>query len=554
MKHFRNLLTMSLALLAFASCSKDEAGSDPGYVSSGEPTYASFSFKVGGTSDTRASMGEENADENASAVKNITLLIFEGNDLGGRLEVNRFIDGGATATTVQATSGVKRIYVIANAGDATTGISGKLRALTEGSSTLQDFYSLMTDGEGNDADMGDEFKALHADGAMLMSNVADLSAKKTLQPGITKEQSESAGTSTAENFNNFTFTVSRAVAKGSVKIQLKGNQLATEDGFTLSSTATVVVRNLNRSTYFVQQYMNHNVDVSATDHASDGALRPVVPFYNKFDGLPADKLVEEATFAPYYFKYAFSDGKAATMAAAGGTATASKAVYFSPNSNNLSLRGNTSYFGIRTQITNILADKIAKKMNYSVDGVVKITSEPADANYDGTQGFYCIREIPADVLPKLGAPVRKVFTTQEGALEAMYVILTYSASVNLSTQGFTNTGDFSLQEFVAAVKAGTTLNAIDMQLIDRFIGHYENGYCYYRLNIYETAKPSDTKRHLIRRNHSYAATITSFKSLGDPTEGDLDKEPEKPVDADATYVTATISIAPWHNVNMSDDL
>lgn len=252
-------------------------------------------------------------------------------------------------------------------------------------------------------------------------------------------------------------------------------------------------------------------------------------------------------------------------ASGSGVATSGNSVYISENSNKRQVRGNTTYFGITTQVASIPKEQIAASISYDMD-LSKVTSTAASANFDNTNGkqsFWYVREIPADVAGMLVAPVRKVFTTQSVAFEAVNIIFKNAKqpSIVLTTEGFTD-GKYTASQLMASYNKTvnsqgdgtvTPLNKEDVAVVDKYIGYYKNGLSYYRLNLYE-ATTDATRRHLVRRNHFYNATVTSFSTIGAPTEEDLDKDPETPVDADVTNVTAIIEVAPWHNVKMEDDL
>lgn len=576
MRQAKSIFLTALAALAFAACNKEEAvgTGSPGEVPAGEETYVSFNFKVeGNKTNTRAGMITEKTDQEEKAVAKGRILIFD--DVSGALLNNEVFDvtGGRT---IKTTSGSRRIYIITgtdNTGGDKAQIDARLATLktTAPASTLADFYALMTDGkyEGTaeaDIDMGDGFQELPIASKFVMSNVADINAVKTLQPGISKEESDGQGaTGQDPTVNRFEFNVLRAVAKANLKVEMnKGTGLQTADEvFNLKADATYGLRNLNRSTLYVQQFINDRQTVNVNDHSSETGLQPHAAFFNVFDG--SVDLTDLATYQPYYFRgYPIKgDGSVSiTMKASGqGAATAGDAIYISENSNQRPVRGNTTYFGITTQVASIDKDNIAKSIQFN-GSVTQIQSTPSEVDYDNTggdQSFWYIREIPAELDKLLATPVRRVFTDASVAFEAVAIILKYTP-IALTTTGFT-TGDYTTvalmnayDEAVNPQGGGTTpLNAHDVAVIDKYLGYYKNGYSYYRLNLYETTTEQN-RRHLVRRNHFYNANVTSFATIGAPTEEDLDKDPDTPVDADVTNVTAIIKVADWHNIAMEDDL
>lgn len=587
MKQVKSIFLTALAALALAACSNNEevdTGGPDSPVPTGKETYVSFSFKVeGSTANTRTAdtpiEGKTDAEE--QKVADGRILIFD-EVSGALLNNHEFKVAEGATSTIKTTSGNRRIYIITgtdNTNNDKAQISSKLAALqtTAPAATLAQFYALMTDEKytGNltdDPGMGAGFKELPIVNKFVMSNVADITAIKTLHADISKEESQSSGSTTADpNVNRFVFKVQRAVAKANLKVEMnKGTGLQTADGiFTLKENATYGLRNLNRSTLYVQQFINDRQTVNDGDHKSETGLQPHAAFFNVFDATTDDDMKKPETYLPYYYRgYPINgDGSIAiTMKASGsGVATSGNSVYISENSNKRQVRGNTTYFGITTQVASIPKEQIAASISYDMD-LSKVTSTAASANFDNTNGkqsFWYVREIPADVAGMLVAPVRKVFTTQSVAFEAVNIIFKNAKqpSIVLTTEGFTD-GKYTASQLMASYNKTvnsqgdgtvTPLNKEDVAVVDKYIGYYKNGLSYYRLNLYE-ATTDATRRHLVRRNHFYNATVTSFSTIGAPTEEDLDKDPETPVDADVTNVTAIIEVAPWHNVKMEDDL
>lgn len=584
MKQVKSIFLTALAALALAACNNNETvdtGGPDSPVPTGKETYVSFSFKVeGSTANTRTAdtpiEGKTDAEE--QKVADGRILIFD-EVSGALLNNHEFKVAEGATSTIKTTSGNRRIYIITgtdNTGNDKAQINGKLAALqtTAPASTLAQFYDLMTDGKytGNltdDPGMGAGFKELPIASKFVMSNVADITAIKTLHAGISKEESQSSGSTTADpNVNRFVFKVQRAVAKANLKVEMnKGTGLQTADGiFTLKENATYGLRNLNRGTLYVQQYINDRQTVNDGDHSSETGLQPHAAFFNVFDETTDADMKKLDTYLPYYYRgYPINGTNSIGIvmkANGGGAATPGNSVYISENSNKRPVRGNTTYFGITTQVASIPKDQIAASIKYDMD-LSKITSTPAGADFDNTDGkqsFWYVREIPANVAGMLAAPVRKVFTAQSVAFEAVTIIFK-NAPVALTTDGFTD-GTYTATDLMASYNQAvnpqesssvTPLKKEDVAAVDKYIGYYKNGLSYYRLNLYETTNEA-TRRHLVRRNHFYNATVTSFSTIGDPTEEDLDKDPETPVDADVTNVTAIIEVAPWHNVTMEDDL
>lgn len=564
MTKVRSLLVASLLLPLLAACSKEEVtdaeSGVPEPVPSGVNTYASFTFNVD-AANTRAGMTGEVGDE--STVKDITLLIFDGETTDGEL-LNRETATTSQSMTIATTSGTRRMFVIANS-EANAQMKAELAALkvrADGvtATKLSEFYQLMTDPSGGttpnpDTDMGEGFKNLMLNSALVMSNTADASSLKTLQPGVTKE--DAAGAGKEEKKNQFSFVVRRAVSKGNLLVKIAESKITTADGaFELKSdNITFGVRNVNRSVNYVQQFGNDKLPaVDAEDTPQLGTSKPWAAYYNVFDKTTDANMKLLATYHPYYFhgysickliNTSLDEPIAAGVGLGGAAGVTSKNVYFTENSNNRQVLGNTSYFGIATQVKEIAANKIAKAFSFDAETGLLSTTAAAD-NYDNSLGdkdFWYIREIPlaANIKFTEGSE-RRVFVDETVAWSAIYTVLlraemittTEFANADALKTEYEQNGDTNLPNVVGG--------------LDRYFGHYEKGVSYYRLNIYETVDAM--KRHVVRRNHQYNAVVTSFATIGEPTEEGLDKDPDKPVDAEITFVTATITVQKWHVVDM----
>lgn len=574
MKQVKNLFLTALAVFAFSSCSNDDnlSGTDtPDTVPTGKDTYATFSFKVEGNGGKSRAVGTAGMVDDTglddTSISNGRLLIFD--NVTGTLLNNEVV--GTGNLTVKTTSGVRRIYIVMGTEGVDKDDLIALSGLVPNSSTLADFYSKMAGEEytgtaDDDTDMNDAFKQMIINKKFLMSNVADKNAVKTLLPSISMDASQTTGAITEEDesVNRFKFNVYRAVSKGRLKVQLKGNALATADGiFELSPNVTYGVRNVNRATLYVQQFSTDMVEMHPSDHESESGLRPHAAFYNAFNASSDEQMKNPDTFRPYYFGgYAITGANAitTTMTYGSNVPTPGKTVYFSENSNNRQVNGNSTYYGITNQVSKIDKEKIAASVSFDMDlWEIHTTAATEDFdNTDGDQSFWYAREIPASIVKIIGEN-RRVFVNENIAFQAMATIVKAANEVELTTPGFVDHA-FSYimlkdayNNAITNNPIGTKLNATDVATVKRYLGYYKDGKSYYRLDLYEEPTSGD-KRHFVRRNHIYDAKVTSFASIGAPEEGDLDKDPEKPVDADVTYVTAVISVQAWHTINMSDDL
>lgn len=84
---------------------------------------------------------------------------------------------------------------------------------------------------------------------------------------------------------------------------------------------------------------------------------------------------------------------------------------------------------------------------------------------------------------------------------------------------------------------------------------WNNGYCYFFVNINHFGKYDGAFLSGLVRNHQYNITVNSISGWGTPVYDPTDDIiPETPVDDEYSYVAATINILKWKVVNQSVDL
>ena len=561
-KNFKTILMSMLALatLSLGSCSKEDVTvpidpSNPPVVE-GISTYATFSMKIEGASaSSRAGM--VTAPETDNAVTSIRILVFD--DADGipvrKLVANMEADAEALAAkkiSFSTTSGKKRFFVIANnpatstPGDAFS----KIRDLKVGDpiETLYAIYTNPTD----DAPVTTttEFDALVTTGALFMSSGASGLSKFTLAPGITPEQSTNGVDATT---NSITIKIKRSVAKGSIALVAKDGTDITAgipiNGGVYSLDKEEIkfgVRNINRSVNLIQQFENDITNDADENEPPVKNIRPYAPYYNTFNG------IDSPAYENYYYggyPIAGVDAKAVNAVAFAGTPTRTS-VYFTENSNNKATRGNVTYFGISAKVKSIVATSFSDGIAFNQVKNLFLSEKPAvDVAYAG-EDFYVIRTLHPDIkLMEADGTTessRYVFMDKVKAAAAAYEI--FSRIENFLPAAIT-------KELFAAAFAVDGAGYDDPIFADnnfdikKHFGIYTGGMNYFRLNITEIAdNVNKDVFNMVRRNHNYVATITGFSKLGEPTEEDLDRDPDKPVDQQSTSVTATIVVQGWHDV------
>ncbi|MEG3048345.1 MAG: fimbria major subunit, partial [Mucinivorans sp.] len=341
--------------------------------------------------------------------------------------------------------------------------------------------------------------------------------------------------------NHFKFTIQRAVSKVRAKLnnadvlKIVGTGTLADPMATLTATQ-YTVRNLNKALTPIQLFATDGIlEPSETDVTS-----PQAAHFNLFDkwtpGATETATVKDLSkkdnFYPYYDRASDIDQTLATTDQA-------NYVFASENTNNKQVVGNTTYLAIKA-IYNPKNWVTACTYDATGDGGFTITTEAATAattfhavnftglkQIGGTTNFQLTNNIFKDDV------IAKRILTEVLAANKLYPDGGASIGTTDPTQISENKAKY------------------DAEFAARF-STYTGGACYYRLNIGR----SDGVKTIygIRRNGKYEITINSFKQLGVATEGKLDDTPEVPVSSQDTYVTATISVAPWKTYTQGGDL
>jgi len=507
------------ALLA-ASCTKERTQQgtsiDPQTgkaIVEGTQTYACFNFRI--TSGTRASMlNDAGEPSNASMpVKSLRLLIFRNSTTSTACEYNQDvpITGMKMNNGVLLSSGVKRIFVIANAG---TAVNALLNSITVNTTTQAQFLSTISELKVGDyvaSPLTDTFDIAelvgNATNGMVLSNVADDSSIQTLAPSITEAQAVSGPD------NQITLTVKRVVAKG--KVLYKDNSvLTTDNGLGTLSSLSYAIRNVRRSTFLVQQFRSGtdvlcpNDAVTSADYGTDyDSYRPY--FFSMAEYVPA---------------YAF-DYEVGNLSPVVDDATA-KAYYFTEDINGTQRWGNVTWAAVKAVFTPI-SGKWVSATTYDVVNKKFLTVTYGTTVVPVGTTLY-VTKIDGNGLLK-----RAIFTNETAALQAAYS---------------TKYPGYAWNDDAGAPVSFATFSGSKAQWEDA-LDEYVGGVCYYQI-IFGSGNTGDNSFESgVLRNNYYKATISKFAGIGSTTEtGDTD--PGDPI-ATKTYVNVDITIEDW-NIVTSD--
>lgn len=400
-------ILLSLAVLALiAGCSKDKTSDNGGItpvVPEGIPTVATFNFNVDGATRTRTSSlpTDEAKDEKPFKEDGIIILIFDENgsqSLSTSNALQSLTTDGSKKITLETTSGAKRIFVFANAGPI---LRGRLAALKVGSSSLSNFYALMTNENKNKAnrtviDLGDDYREILApygagdenQGYISMSNGASHESLYFLNADVTADQSSNATSDDdKKKYNNFVVVMKRMVAKARLRVDVnnsepdKNSVNNTSNGDvkvfkTINSNRYFIgalfgdtkfgIRNVNRSIYYTQNFgddMTRDNDLLQHTGSTGNTTNPTrlhAPYYELHQSIEDQT---NANFDNYY--YDMGVNISAPINAFGDDYNSSRSGYFPENSALKQVQGNTTHFAIEATIRRVPAKYIVKGVSLS---------------------------------------------------------------------------------------------------------------------------------------------------------------------------------------------
>ena len=540
MKVNKLLLAAFAAVAVLASCSKEDgvnsktSGAD---VPEGIPTYANFSFDVEGA-DTKAAVALPAEGSEAATISDIRVLIFKNTASSTVCEVNKLVNA-QSSSAILLTSGVKKIFVIANAATQTA-INSALdeTIVIPGTTTLNDFYTSLSQFKLGAVTSPFNTTALNnlsllsllttAD-KMVYSNAADTKSTYTLAPSVSASTANSATASgnQADDGNHFQIKVKRVVAKAKVVYEstllsgadkLKaGGTSAEPDG--LLQDFSYSIRNVRRYTYLVQQFRGGD-EVDPTAPIAPAILVP-------YDAVTSADLAF-ADYRPYLYsqsgepngdlKYAYGTNNLKVKNDAGAVA-----YYMPENINGTARWGNTTWAPIQATFLP-QANKYVATATYD--------------NVGGNNRFTIILGTTAITSPttlyrtKIGGtnlPVGSIFVNKTQAYQAAYSL---KFPDKLYSEDATDFADFSDE---------------DKNRVQEVLDTYNAGVCYYQLFFGEgdNSVPGGLTTG-VKRNYSYTAVIKKFAGIGTPEE-DGGTDPGTPLET-STNVNVTIEVMPWTTI------
>lgn len=497
---------MMAAIVAagFTACSDettpiiDEEGNgieQPG-VESGEGTAATFTFKEGLSSKALVN----DATEGDASIDSFRVVIYKRPNAGvisssATPEIDTLVMGNGAAT-IFMTSGLKKIFVVANP-NSQIDASGKKSFLTYGDFTknmvdvtlkLDDIKHVLNNGAPNG-------------GKFLLSNGLDACDYK-LDPGVSVPESQTAG-----NNNNIEISVKRALAKLIITQTSYATPKETEDKKGFVSAAEWRMWNLNKDIFTTQNFANGKV---FSPHAD--ALATTFPtFFGRKVGLTAaDNFI--------------------TVINSTGVQPALKSGYYyiTENVPATAKEGNATFAAIRATFKPADGEFIK-----TVDAFNNATSAfgmTTGAGFTAGNTFWRLDSIALDANGSLFQNLEQglIFSDIKEVKRLLYHFV-YKTHATLAT-------DIEVTAADAAISAE----------LDKFFTTYASGVCFYRLNIGEGT--TGNIKYGVERNSYYWANIDGYAGLGVNTEDKLIEDEDKDLEG-TTNLTVTIKVLPWNPVS-----
>lgn len=590
-----------LAVTVFTACSSDEEGNggkDPGNgteVAEGEPTHAMLTFQMnnGDGVGKISRAGSDPADASEAEVKRLRVFIFREDGTFENSTDTRQVSatGVVHCGPFQVTSGNKKIYVVVNADpmwDAQN--PGSAAEFEKQLVTLCETPGRIAyTGRTAIARAGDHFDRLNGRGDLgangyLMTNALGAGTEITLYPGVSSTECSHNAYDTpdaAAAHNHITVPLVRIAAKVTVTYENAGVfKIKTSD---LGSAGGNEIGTLLQPTFGIRNLPGQMFLFKHT-----GLQTPFWEATNTSSGLSAFESRYDETGQPVE-----------QVRADDGTSGSPVEVHIPENASAVPTLGNTTYALIKGTFApnaNVLITDIAD------DGA--LVTDPLDYNLPAN-----IPDIPTfTTAPAYGSEIyaipNAITAMSDRIAHGCKVTLRaylkrngrtdYITAVDASSSKDENASDVTTHDyvyytcnltmnggelkkdgiyFVAEIHKHTyscldsdpahTTNKndparyTDAKIADIKFLQYEQGICYYRVNIQDnTGGQTESGTPLfysVMRNRFYNVKIKSISGLGYPNEGDVTVSPNDPVNQ-KTYLQAHLQIEPWLNVDQDADL
>lgn len=595
-KMFKLYALAAIFAAGLVGCSSEivDKGVDPigsEEVVAGIPTYATFHFEVEEAPATRSGATPESAADpttpTLSTVSSLRLFVFDA--LSGLCEANKLetaplvTGSNYISSTVKVTSGNKRVFVIANVPtshplDALLNETAIKPKPDPSPTTYAQFSERIYDLAGANGTLlaatpttvpGDIDAIARLLNPYVMSNAIDASSLKALHADVDSTDSRQGGGTLAnptpsDAKNHITLTIQREIAAVKVNYYDAGTLNATDGkGTIVASSIRYTMENVNRALYLFQRFAGDG-DPSTPAPPAPLSAMPRAPFFE------LNAAANVPNYPNYYYRgYGGNDVAAVAPNERAGyltvTQTGGNAVFITENTSGDAQYGNTTYAAVDAQFSPAIGQVITN-VNSSNPLAYNQLSKLFTAHvyntgaYTATGTLYQLR----GGIGQLGGTNiwdNIFFADEITAYRVAYIINNIPYAVNAET-GFNTGSPHTAPTGVPTDAAGISgINPTYGLTYDKehnnpsnatLVAEYKNGgRSYYRLDIGQIEGGSLI--YGVKRNHFYSASITSFKGIGEPTPGDLNYPPGESF-SKPTFITATITVAPWRLVPLPTPL
>ncbi|MDR2495582.1 MAG: hypothetical protein LBD21_00415 [Tannerellaceae bacterium] len=517
-RHSHRITAILIAGLLAASCTFDEVYLDSEPIvaqqAAAKLTYATISVALSDPISRSPAVSDE---AESDSIFSIRILMYGKNSTGEWIcesDVLAMNSGGKSAT-IEASSGQKRILVVANDYNRAWRFSNQVgRTLTELvsmkttagyrlSSSEVDFGSPALDGNSltpmstlNYASMAAPF--------VFSNSLADTSSLRELKPGV--PFGVSIAGKNGDSDNNFRIFLKRSMAKVAASYKGTFYPVPTEDG---NGTLTDLYWGI----------LNQNRAVAIFEIPGPGG-KPVAPFFSELNNWGQTTIGKAESYQAFWWNNQSATEEINIPLTSSGKP--SKYYYVPENANETPLPGNITCIAVKATytptgnsiITSFKHNNMFRHVTEATRGQIETGATFYRLTLTGDEDVaeqFAIRS--NDIIQN-----KDLFATREEALRMAYIVENYGYD-----DGF-NPTLYQPKNFVVET--------------------YLNGVCYYRMDIKNGTKT------WVERNKAYHGGILSFRAVGDAsvTSANLSLPNE------SIYLGGTIEVIPWEDIYFEGEL
>jgi hypothetical protein len=549
-KMFKLLMCAAIVAAGFTACSEEVTPIDPtnpnetdGPVVQGQPTNATFSFRLSEGARTRTVNPDNNENKTVTEYR---LLIFKASDNSLEIDTVKTVSAvGDSLLTIKLVSGTKRIFIYANGGiNAGPPVTAPPYLETPGSG------GTFAIGTGSYGDINGEYKfvttsltapAVYTDVPRMHSLYPVASGEKFFYSSTVRESTKgldpgiSAIDSNDPNSTNYmVVNLDRPVAKVSITKGIPsgpgatGTNIITRDSAGVISNVVYKFWTVNVGMYPFQNWVNGKIATPEYLPLSENDTTNLKNYYARELGSGTNAYI------------AIAD-RVMTPTLAPPPAPGSGSYYYIPENNpSVKMKGNTTIAAVEVTFTpthlhyvKLDAAQPGSGVHY-VAGTGTFTPYPASGN-----------------LPSVQANGDMYLFTKTGVLGLLENTLFAGTDALKLVKKITYHILNPTQPPKASIDDDAYKVITPAQIAEYFTTYY-GGKAYYRLNLGEQTGAGQND-YTIKRNFYYDANITGFVKLGESSPAKL-IVPVNEILEGETFLTVQITLRDWEGLAISTDI